>query len=72
MRGTTRLTPLGKYIAKTLVDKEMSKAELAARVGIAPQYLNCIIRGTRSGKKYISRIVMVLELDPQKVEDLTA
>lgn len=72
MRNTTKLTPLGKYITKTLVDREMSKAELAEKIGIAPQYLNCIIRGVRSGKKYIPRIITVLKLDPEVVKDLTA
>lgn len=72
MRKTTKLTPLGKYITKVLVDREMSKAELAKQVGISPQYLNCIIRGMRSGKKYMPYIVKVLELDPKRVEDLIA
>lgn len=39
MRKITKLTPLGKYITKVLVDREMSKAELAKQVGISPQYL---------------------------------
>lgn len=72
MRKATKLTPLGKYITKVLVDREMSKAELAEQVGISPQYLNCIIRGMRSGKKYMPHIVKVLELDPKTVEDLIA
>ncbi len=67
-----RLTPLGKYISKALVDKGMAKKQLAATVGTSPQYLSYILNGTKSGKKYVPEIVRVLELDPHKVEKLLA
>lgn len=67
-----RMTPFGKYVAKTLTDRDMSKTELAAAVGTSPQYLSYILYGERSGEKYLIRIITVLGLDPQKVKQLTA
>lgn len=67
-----RMTPFGKYVVKTLTDRDMSKTELATAVGTSPQYLNYILYGKRSGEKYLTRIIAVLGLDPQKVERLTA
>lgn len=66
------LTPFGKLVVKTLVDKDKSKAQLAAEIGIAPQYLSYILNGTRSGEKYLPAIVAALALDPVKVDKLTA
>lgn len=67
-----RMTPFGKYVVKTLTDRDMSKTELAAAVGTSPQYLSYILYGERSGEKYMIRIIKVLGLDPQKVKQLTA
>lgn len=67
-----RMTPFGKYVVKTLTDRDMSKTELAAAVGTSPQYLSYILYGERSGEKYLIRIITVLGLDPQKVKQLTA
>lgn len=67
-----KLTPFGKYISKTLTDRDMSKAQLAAAIGTSPQYLSYILYGTRSGEKYLPAIVAALELDPRKVEKLIA
>ena len=67
-----RLTPLGKYISKALVDKGMAKKQLAATVGTSPQYLSYILTGTKSGRKYLPAIIMALELDTNKVEKLMA
>jgi cyanate lyase len=73
MKGRNKkLTPFGKYVIKALTDKDMSKTELAAVVGTSPQYLSYILYGTRSGEKYLSAIVVALELDPTKVERLKA
>lgn len=67
-----RLTPFGKYVTKALTDRDMSKEQLAALVGTSPQYLSYILNGTRSGEKYLSAIIAVLELDPRKAEKLNA
>ena len=73
MRGPNKkLTPFGKLVVKALADQDMTKAELAAEVGVAPQYLSYILNGTRSGGKYLPAIVAALELDPRKVEKAIA
>ena len=71
-RNINKLTPFGKYVVKALTDLDMSKTQLATTIGTSPQYLSYILNGTRSGDKYISAIIAALELDPQKVERLTA
>lgn len=73
MKGrNNKLTPFGKYVSKTLTDKDMSKAQLAEAIGTSPQYLSYILYGTRSGEKYLPAIIAALELDPRKVERLIA
>lgn len=67
-----KLTPFGKLVVKALADQDMTKAALAAEVGVAPQYLSYILNGTRSGSKYLPSIIAVLKLDPRKVEKATA
>lgn len=70
--NTKRLTRFGKYVTKTLTDRDISKTQLAAMIGIAPPYLSYILHGDRSGEKYIPAIIAALDLDPRKVEKLTA
>lgn len=65
-------TPFGRLVLKALIDQEMTRAALAAEVGISPQYLSYILNGTRSGKRYIEAIVQVLALDRKKVGKATA
>lgn len=73
MRGPNKkLTPFGRMVAKALVDQGMSRAELAAELGVAPQYLSYILNGTRSGEKYLTQIITVLSLDPEKVGKVIA
>ena len=72
MKIINKLTPFGKYVSKTLTDRDMSKAQLAAEIGTSPQYLTYILRGTRPGDKYIPAIIAALELDPHKVNRFTA
>jgi transcriptional regulator with XRE-family HTH domain len=67
-----KLTPFGKYVAKSLTDRDMTRAQLAAAIGTSPQYLSYILNGTKSGNKYIEKIIAVLELDPNKAGRLTA
>ena len=61
-----KLTPLGKDIKKKLADKDMSQVELAERVGTSKSYLNRIMRGGKSGEKYLTAICIVLDLDPER------
>jgi len=72
MKDRNNLTPFGKYIARTLTDKDMSKTQLAAVIGTSPQYLSYILYGIRSGEKYLPAIVAALELDLNKVQKLIA
>ena len=68
----TNLTPFGKLVVKALTDKDMTKTELASQVGTSPQYLSYILYGVRSGEKYLPAIIAALNLDPRKVEKVTA
>ena len=61
-----KLTPLGKDIKKKLADKDMSQVELAERVGTSRSYLSRIMRGGKSGEKYLTAICIVLDLDPER------
>lgn len=45
-----------------LINKDMTAKQLADTLGITPQYLNKIIHGERSGKKYIEAIKSILDL----------
>ena len=61
-----KLTTLGKDIKKKLADKDMSQVELAERVGTSKSYLSRIMRGGKSGEKYLTAICIVLDLDPER------
>ena len=61
-----KLTPLGKDLKKKLADKDMSQVELAERVGTSKSYLSRIMRGGKSGEKYLTAICIVLDLDPER------
>jgi len=67
-----KLTPFGKYVVKSLTDRDMTRAQLAASIGTSPQYLSYILNGTKSGIKYLDKIIAELELDPNKAGRLTA
>lgn len=56
------VSPYGKMIKKKLIDKNMTHINLARQIGISPQYLNLIIHGDRTGKKYIEKINTLLEI----------
>ena len=71
-RRNKKPTPFGRLVLKALIDQEMTRAALAAEVGISPQYLSYILNGTRSGKRYIEAIAQVLALDRKKVGKATA
>ena len=56
------LTPFGADVKKKLIDKHMTQGDLARRVGASEKYLNLILHGKRSGKKYIEGIRKILEM----------
>ncbi|MDE6455860.1 MAG: XRE family transcriptional regulator [Dysosmobacter sp.] len=72
MNAARKLTPFGKLVVKALADQDMTNAMLANQIGATPQYLSRILRGDRSGEKYIPAIVATLGLDPRRVEKVIA
>lgn len=52
----------GKKVKKRLVDKGMTSKELARLLGVKPQYVSKIICGERSGLKYRSQIMKILDM----------
>lgn len=60
--NTRRYSAFGKKIVKQLVNKNMTAKQLADALGTTPQYLNQIIHGERSGKKYIEAIKNILDI----------
>lgn len=62
-----RLTPLGVEIKKALIDKGMTQVELADSLGVNPRYINLILYGERSGKKYLDHISSLLDIDTKKL-----
>ncbi len=57
---SSEYSTIGKQIKKQLIDKNMTAKQLADQIGTSPQYLNKIIHGERSGKKYIDAIKHIL------------
>lgn len=63
MARKIKLTPFGKEVEKALIDRDMSKSELAKILGITQPYLTDILKGTRDGKDRKKQIAEYLELD---------
>ena len=63
MARKVKLTPFGKKVKKKLIDIGMTQVELANLVGCNKQYLYKILRGERSGKKYIEEISRILDIE---------
>ncbi|PJI08441.1 MULTISPECIES: helix-turn-helix domain-containing protein [Clostridium] len=61
------LTSLGIACKKRMVEKSISQTELAQKVGTSSKYLDLIFHGERAGKKYISRIVKELGINPDNI-----
>ena len=72
VKSNGKLCPLGKLVVKALTDQDKTKTQLAAEIGTSPQYLSYILYGVRSGEKYLPAIIAALNLDPRKVEKVTA
>lgn len=49
-----------KQIKKKLIDLDMSQKELAAMIPVAPAYLNDVLSGRKTGKKYEAQIFQIL------------
>lgn len=62
MNRKTNFTQFGRKVKKKLIDKEMTQVELASRLGCRKQYINQILVGKKSGKKYMDKILMILEM----------
>lgn len=58
-----KLTNFGKEVKKRLIDMDMTLAELAGEIGIDSRYIDHIIHGRKSGKKYIGRIMEILGIE---------
>lgn len=67
---TRKLSPVGVIIRKRLLDKGKTQTQLAEEIGTTKVYLNYILHGERSGKKYLYRIFEVLEIDPESIQDI--
>ena len=65
-RNIKPLAPIGKAIRERLMDLNMTQREFASRIGTSENYLNFILRGERSGDKYLGRIREELKLDVEK------
>ncbi|MDD2401604.1 MAG: helix-turn-helix transcriptional regulator [Clostridia bacterium] len=65
-----QLTHFGMAVKKRLVDLGMTQVQLAEMVGTSKNYLNLIMYGERSGKKYIRSIVKMLKLDPKEIKEI--
>lgn len=60
------LSPLGREIKRKLIEQEMTQRELAAAVGVSPQYVTKILSGQRSGERYILKICTMLGINIDK------
>lgn len=60
-------TENGIIIKKKLLDLNMTQKELAQRVGTSNVYLNDILHGGKSGKKYLNKIYRELGLTIQQI-----
>jgi len=58
-----KLTPLGIKVKKRLIDMDMTQVELASMLGTNKQYIQKILCGERSGKKYIEKISKILDIN---------
>ena len=52
----------GAKARKIMLKKGITITALAQQIGISASYMSEILKGTRTGKKYISRINEILEI----------
>jgi transcriptional regulator with XRE-family HTH domain len=65
-----QLTPFGVVVKKRLIDLRMTQVQLADAIGTSKNYLNLILYGDRSGKKYIPSIIEELKLDSKDISGI--
>lgn len=58
----SKYSAFGKLVKKRLIDYDMTISQLAERLDTTPQYVNRILTGDRSGKKYIQGIKEILNI----------
>lgn len=63
MQNYRRLTEFGVIVKKKLVEMGKTQKQLAKEIGTSNVYLNLILHGERSGKKYLHKIAEVLKID---------
>lgn len=68
MRNKRELTPIGKVVKKRLIEVGITHRQLAQQIGTSEQYLNAILFGARSGKKFLPKIARVLGLELEKLK----
>lgn len=56
------LTAFGMMVKKRLIELNMTQRQLAETVGIGEVYLNVVLHGERSGRKYKQAIIEYLDL----------
>jgi transcriptional regulator with XRE-family HTH domain len=61
-----QLTPFGMTVKKRLIEKGMTQIRLAEEIGTSKNYVNLILYGERTGKKYIHKIAAVLDINPDE------
>jgi len=62
------LTAFGLWVKKGLIEIQMTQRELADAVEVNESYLNQILYGIRSGKKYVDKIRTVIEDQKDKLK----
>lgn len=62
MKREVRWTDFGVLVKKRLIDLDMTQKDLADALGTTKQYLQKIMRGERSGEKYVEKICEILDL----------
>ncbi|WP_032122020.1 helix-turn-helix domain-containing protein [Clostridium amazonitimonense] len=65
-----KLTEFGVVVKKRLIEVDMTQVQLAEEVGTSNKYLNLILYGERSGKKYIDNIINTLGIDPEVLKEI--
>lgn len=57
---------MGKRIVKRLVDLNKTQTWLCEEIGMRKSYLNKILHGERSGRKYLGEIYNILDLNEEE------
>ncbi len=63
MKRNKNITVLGQVMKSRLRELGLTQLELADKIGTSNVYLNCIISGKRTGKKYLDKIFYELDMD---------